>query len=154
MCGNCLKCKKACEAIAKHNPDLILLDVYLPQTTGIDFLMKLREEGRTVDVILISAARSFEIIEKAFQFGAIDYLIKPFEFERLKKALETFIQRKAMSGTISQIDQSKVDNIFLRQSEGQNKSLPKGLHERTFNRVKSILKDFQRLSPLNRWRRV
>lgn len=80
-----LNAKKACEAIAKHNPDLILLDVYLPQTTGIDFLMKLREEGRTVDVILISAARSFEIIEKAFQFGAIDYLIKPFEFERLKK---------------------------------------------------------------------
>lgn len=49
---------------------------------------------------------------------------------------------KAMSGTISQIDQSKVDNIFLRQSEGQNKSLPKGLHERTFNRVKKYFEGF------------
>jgi len=123
-------------AIEKHDPDLIILDVYLPQMTGIEFLIKLREQGRTVDVILITAAREFSKIEKAFQYGAIDYLIKPFEFDRLKQSLDVFLKRKSISEPNIELDQTKLDSMFVGQSTKADVSLPKGVHERTLDRVK------------------
>lgn len=131
----------ATKAIEKHNPDLIFLDVYLHEMTGIEFLVDLRKAGNEVDVILITASREFEKIEKAFHYGAIDYLIKPFAFERLQKSLEVFIQRKVISKSCSEIDQSKVDDFFVGQMHEEEAvmDLPKGLSERTLTRVKSVL---------------
>ncbi len=70
--------ENALDIIKKQKPDLILLDVYLPHQSGIEFLIKLREEKESVDVILITAARNAEQVETAFRYGAIDYLVKPF----------------------------------------------------------------------------
>lgn len=134
----------AIKAIHKHEPDLILLDVYLPEMTGIEFLINLRTEGNDVDVILITASREFEKIEKAFHYGAMDYLIKPFEFERLKKSLDVFVQKKRIHGSVHEIDQSEVDDIFVGQSVGGETieaPLPKGLHAMTLCRVKSAVHD-------------
>ena len=134
----------ALEAIKKHTPDLIFLDVYLPEMTGIDFLINLRKMGNDVDVILITASREFEKIEKAFHYGAMDYLIKPFEFERLQKSLDVFVQRKTIHVNVNEIDQSKVDDYFVGQSyedDIKEVSLPKGLHGMTLERVRKVIAD-------------
>lgn len=60
-------------------PDLILLDVYLPDMTGLEVLKRLRADGNLVGVIMITAARELDTVRGALDGGAADYLIKPFE---------------------------------------------------------------------------
>jgi len=62
----------------KQKPDLILLDIYLPRENGIEFLKWLRKEEIQVEVILITADKTINRVQEAFQYGARDYLIKPF----------------------------------------------------------------------------
>jgi len=133
--------EEARRILAKQNPDLIFLDVYLPKTSGIEFLVELREQGESVDVILITAARDMDKVEKAFLHGAIDYLIKPFEFSRLKTSLDLFLKRKAISESGVPVSQTHVDTAFLMRSIETETVLPKGLHERTLLRVKRFIDD-------------
>jgi response regulator of citrate/malate metabolism len=74
-------------------PDLILLDVYLPKENGIDFLKWIRAQEIKIDVILITADKSIERIQEAFRYGVVNYLIKPFSFEKFKEALLQFKDR-------------------------------------------------------------
>ncbi len=76
--------------IAMKKPDLILLDVYLPKENGIDLLKWIRKQDIDIDIILITADKSIERIQEAFRGGVVDYLIKPFNFERFKESLIQF----------------------------------------------------------------
>lgn len=76
--------------IAMKKPDLILLDVYLPKENGIDLLKWIRKQDIDIDIILITADKSIERIQEAFRSGVVDYLIKPFNFERFKESLIQF----------------------------------------------------------------
>src|SRR5690625_6075868 len=64
--------------------DLILLDVYMEEKTGLELLKDFRTADDPVDVIIISAANDKQSVRTALQNGAIDYLIKPFTFERFQ----------------------------------------------------------------------
>lgn len=81
------------EFILNNNVDLVLLDVFLTKENGIDFLKWLRTEEFTIDTIMITADNAMESVQQAFRFGAVDYLIKPFSFERFRKALYQFKER-------------------------------------------------------------
>ncbi|MBE3594344.1 MAG: response regulator [Candidatus Carbobacillus altaicus] len=76
--------------IQVERPRLILLDLFLPKMNGLEFLRELRQKAFSIDVIVISAAKETEALRRALQLGAVDYLIKPFTFTRLKKALERY----------------------------------------------------------------
>jgi len=132
----------ATDEVVKLKPDLIFLDIYLPHTNGLDFLVQLREKGIQVEVILITAARDIEQVEKAYRYGAIDYLVKPFEFDRLNQSLETFKARKSLSNGKHQINQEKLDSVYNTSSQSREIVLPKGLHERTLERVKKSIFGF------------
>lgn len=80
--------------IENEKIDLILLDEYLPQKKGMDILKELRNKGYFGDVIMITAANSQNEVEKAYAYGVIDYLIKPFEFERFQEAIEKHLKRR------------------------------------------------------------
>jgi len=58
-----------------EKPDLVLLDVYLPDKSGVTVLREIRQNGLPADVILITAAQDVETIQNAFRYGAIDYII-------------------------------------------------------------------------------
>ncbi len=75
---------EALTAAAAHRPHLILLDVYLPDMTGLEVLHRLRAAGDHVGVIMITAARELDTVRGALDGGAADYLIKPFEFDQLR----------------------------------------------------------------------
>ncbi|MDZ5016622.1 response regulator, partial [Clostridium perfringens] len=75
------------KVISTKKPDLILLDVYLPKENGIDLLKWIRAQEIDIDIILITADKSIERIQEAFRYGVVDYLIKPFDFDRFKEAL-------------------------------------------------------------------
>ncbi|MCW2686044.1 MAG: hypothetical protein JWR37_934 [Mycobacterium sp.] len=84
---------EALTAVRQMKPDLILLDVYLPDMTGLQVLHQLRSEGDPVGVIMITAARELDTVSGALDGGAADYLIKPFEFPQLRAKLESFAAR-------------------------------------------------------------
>ncbi|MFQ9860481.1 MAG: response regulator [Evtepia gabavorous] len=79
----------------RSNPvDLIILDVYMPQMSGLDLLRALRAEGVDADVIMVTSADDATTIEAFMRLGVTDYLIKPFGYERFQLALKTFCQRR------------------------------------------------------------
>jgi response regulator of citrate/malate metabolism len=122
----------ALELAAKSNPDLILLDVYLPDMTGLEVLQRLRSEGDRVGVIMITAARELDTVAGALDGGAADYLIKPFEFEQLQVKLEAFAAREDALSSATGADQSLIDTLFRGGPSGAAAApLPKGLGSET-----------------------
>lgn len=73
---------QALAVVKDKRPDLVLLDVYLPDLTGLEVLRRLRGLGADCDVIVISAARDLDSLRQAMQSGVYQYLVKPFEPRR------------------------------------------------------------------------
>lgn len=113
-------------------PHLILLDVYLPDMTGLEVLQRLRSDGDRVGVIMITAARELDTVKGALDGGAADYLIKPFEFPQLKTKLEAFATRAEALESAAGVNQSLIDSLFGGAgSQSQPEVLPKGLGAET-----------------------
>lgn len=114
--------------------DLLLLDIYMPEENGLTFLKYVREQGYKIDAILITAASDVEDIQTAFRYGAVDYLIKPFEFERFKKSLLKYKQGQNFYNENRHIKQADIDAAFLNKTTSQLESdlkLPKGVTKET-----------------------
>lgn len=123
---------EALTAARDLKPDLLLLDVYLPDMTGLEVLRRLRSEGDRVGVIMITAAREMETVSAALDGGAADYLIKPFEFGQLRAKLDAFAARAAALHSDGGADQSLVDALFgAPAAEVTDDVLPKGLGAET-----------------------
>ncbi|QZT54832.1 response regulator [Mycolicibacterium austroafricanum] len=123
--------EEALTATKELRPQLILLDVYLPDMTGLDVLQRLRSEGDRVDVIMITAARELDTVRGALDGGAADYLIKPFEFAQLQAKLQEFAARADALQSASGVDQTLIDTLFGGPAVTPAKVLPKGLGAET-----------------------
>lgn len=77
--------REAYEKILAHKPSLVLLDLVMPELTGLEVLAKLREtaEFSLLPVIMITARTQDDDIERGFELGATDYVIKPFNLKEL-----------------------------------------------------------------------
>jgi response regulator of citrate/malate metabolism len=124
---------EALEQAGALHPDLILLDVYLPDMTGLEVLQRLRSGGDRVGVIMITAARELDTVAGALDGGAADYLIKPFEFDHLRAKLEAFAARTDALKSVTGADQSLIDTLFGGNAAGSAvaEPLPKGLGAET-----------------------
>ncbi|MCK0174422.1 response regulator [Mycolicibacterium sp. F2034L] len=119
-------------AVRELQPQLILLDVYLPDMTGLEVLQRLRSSGNRVGVIMITAARELDTVSAALDGGAADYVIKPFEFSQLRTKLEAFAARADALESARGADQSLIDSLFGRPGAGTRAPvLPKGLGAET-----------------------
>lgn len=133
--------KDALEYLKKHSVDLIILDVYMPKLDGINFLKELRRRLINADVILVTASKEGESIDEALKLGAVDYLIKPFEYERLKSALENYIGRYQLLRGSNIIKQEDIDRITKRSNHLIENTLQKGLHKKTLERIRGFMKN-------------
>jgi response regulator of citrate/malate metabolism len=122
---------QALTATRELQPQLLLLDVYLPDMTGLDVLQQLRSDGDRVGVIMITAARELDTVSAALDGGAADYLIKPFEFPQLQAKLQAFATRADALRSAGGADQSLIDSLFGGPSVTASKVLPKGLGAET-----------------------
>ncbi|GIM27683.1 transcriptional regulatory protein [Clostridium polyendosporum] len=133
--------KEAKEFVSKNKIDLILLDVYLPKESGLDFLKWLRKEEKIIDIILITADKSRESVQEAFRFGAVDYLIKPFSFERFKEALFLFKERYDRFKKNETIEQEELDKLIISSKntadvkKGNTDLLEKGFNKYTYTSI-------------------
>ncbi|MFC0447284.1 response regulator [Rhodococcus jostii] len=138
---------EALESVRTGNPDLVLLDVYLPDMSGLDVLQRLRAEGNAVGVIMITAAREIDTVSRALHGGASDYLVKPFDYTQLQEKLENFRRRARALESQSGADQSLIDSLFGGKSKTPEPSrLPKGLSAETGRLVLDILRSKGELS--------
>jgi response regulator of citrate/malate metabolism len=118
-------------------PDLVLLDVYLPDVSGLDLLGALRSAAPEVDVLVISAAREADTVRRALRGGIVHYLMKPFSYDDLRARLEHYQQAyAAMAG--AQTDQADVDRVF--GVSGADRRLPKGFSPETLRLVEDSLR--------------
>ncbi|MDZ4269276.1 MAG: response regulator, partial [Mycobacterium sp.] len=122
---------EALTAARELRPALILLDVYLPDMTGLEVLHRLRSAGDRVGVIMITAARELDTVSGALDGGAADYLMKPFEFPQLQAKLAAFAARADALESAGGADQSLIDSLFGGPSVTASKTLPKGLGAET-----------------------
>ncbi|HEY5840013.1 MAG TPA: response regulator [Mycobacterium sp.] len=123
---------EALTAARALKPDLILLDVYLPDMTGLNVLQQLRSHGDRIGVIMITAARELDTVSAALDGGAADYLIKPFEFPQLRAKLEAFAARADALESDRGVDQSMIDALFRGAGAGAaSETMPKGLGAET-----------------------
>jgi len=128
--------------VRNKKPDLILLDVFLPKENGIDFLKWLRSEEISVDVILITADKTIDRVQEAFRYGAVDYLIKPFSFERFKESLMQFKERYNEFKRSDEIEQKDLDKLISSGASAQEEDgLAKGLNKYTY---KSIVEEIEK----------
>ncbi len=97
-------------------PDLLLLDVYFPESNGIEFLRELRAAHHNTDVILITAAREVEMLHSALQGGAFDYMIKPVFFERFEESLANYSGYKRQMARAGTLTQEEADRMFRKSA--------------------------------------
>ncbi len=82
------------QAIAYLNDikiQLVLLDIHIKEGNGLELLKLLRNQHQNTEVIVISAANEAHTVKEAFHLGIVDYLIKPFTFERFESSIEKFL---------------------------------------------------------------
>ncbi|MNF47247.1 Transcriptional regulatory protein CitT [compost metagenome] len=128
------------EQIAILKPDLVLLDVWLPDGEGFSLLRELRQCGAHLDVILLTAAREAAALQEAMRLGVVDFILKPVVFERLRDTLGNYAESRAALAALADIDQQAVDALFgtpLQQVAAGG--LPKGIDALTLQRVLAAL---------------
>ena len=111
----------------------------MPYMDGIETLKKIREKKIAAEVIMVTAANDSATIEETMHLGVIDYLIKPFAFERFQVALEKFVAHRKILKQNSILDQSCIDNMISSSSESaapkptelDQQELPKGIQKKT-----------------------
>ena len=128
------------EQIAILKPDLVLLDVWLPDGEGFSLLRELRQSGAHLDVILLTAAREAAALQEAMRLGVVDFILKPVVFERLRDTLGNYAESRAALAALADIDQQAVDALFATplQQVGAG-GLPKGKDALTLQRVLAAL---------------
>ncbi|MGE4272704.1 MAG: response regulator [Desulfitobacterium sp.] len=140
--GLCYTEPQALEAIKKSIPDLILLDIFLQNGSGLSLLKNIRQKNLHVDVILITASKDSATVQEALRYGAVDFLIKPFGFKRYKQALLNYVHLKRIIDTEDEIKQEDLDSRFdFSQIDCTTSALPKGVHLLTLKVITEHLYD-------------
>lgn len=136
----------ALDDVARLRPDLVLLDVHLPDMTGIDVLRRLRADGDDTGVLIVTAAREADTVRAAASGGAVHYLVKPFDYDDLRVRLESFrAAHLALSGS-SAPGQQDIDAVFGATAPAAAAALPKGLSPETADAVEAALASAGELS--------
>ena len=138
--GKCSDGGSALEFLENHEVDLLILDVYMPHMDGFETLRRIRSRQIAVDVIMVTAANDRTALEESLHLGVVDYLVKPFSFDRFQMALEKFAAQRGAFEDVDQLNQKNIDHIIdysRRKNEG---GFPKGIQEKTLQMITEYLK--------------
>lgn len=138
--GECTGARAAVSAILDKRPadgiDLVLLDVTMPDGTGLDVLRHVRARAIDVDVIAVSGVRDADIVRQMVGLGVAQYLVKPFSFAVFHERLEQYeAYRKKARDASGQATQAEIDAMLGALRPAASVALPKGLSAETLERV-------------------
>ncbi|KJL34186.1 response regulator [Microbacterium azadirachtae] len=124
--------------IEHHRPDLLLLDVYLPDLNGLELLRRLRAMRTDVEVIAVTAARDLETVRRARVLGVRHYLVKPFTKADLHRRLNEVQRALSMTAGDADLDQRAVD-LMLGGGSDDAVAAPRNLSASSLQRVAELL---------------
>ncbi|MGW1893003.1 response regulator [Streptomyces sp. NPDC002004] len=135
---------QALATLERVSVDLVLLDHYLPDETGLTLVRRMRQLGHSSDVIMVTAARDVATVQAAMRYGALQYLVKPFSFAGLRAKLDAYAAlRRTLDGVSGsgEAGQEQVDRIFgaLRTADAAPAELPKGHSAPTADLIRGVL---------------
>lgn len=139
--GKCKDGKSALEFLENHDVDLLILDVFMPQLDGFETLRQIRKKQISVDVIMVTAANDRESLEEGLHLGIVDYLVKPFTFERFCMALDKFIAQTSALKELGKLNQKSIDFIIDNARKKSEDMHPKGIQEKTLHLIMEHLKE-------------
>ncbi|NHC41958.1 response regulator [Bacillus sp. MM2020_1] len=127
--------------VKELKPDLAIIDLYMPYMGGLEMLRELRSEAYSIDVIAITAASDIETIHGVLQQGAVDYIMKPFTFDRIKKSLDNYKNYRMKLGEKKALLQEELDQLLFidKKEESERENLPKGLNTNTLTKITSFI---------------
>jgi response regulator of citrate/malate metabolism len=131
----------AVRAAAELAPDLVLLDLYLPDQFGLDVLTDLRAAGHQCDVMVITAAKEADAVRGALRQGVVDYVLKPFGFEDLRERLERYAAQRDALAEAQVRGQEDIDRVLSRRGGASPAALPKGMSPQTAQLVEAALRE-------------
>ncbi|TLS50310.1 response regulator [Paenibacillus antri] len=122
-------------------PNLVLLDVYLPDMLGIDLVRFIRNENLDTDIIMITAASETDVVKHAMHGGVFDFIMKPLTYERFKNSLDRYREARAHLRGSSRLTSEQIERLWqgtvatgaaLRES---SEAMPKGIDPLTLEKV-------------------
>ena len=135
--------REAIDALEKEPVDLVVLDVYLPDLTGVELLKSFRQKGLPVDVVMITAAHDAPTVEESMRYGIFDYIIKPFSFDRYKACLVNYRKQKTAISRQKTLSQERVNEFTGFQDFSRPRGgFPKSIQEQTLKRVEEAIGNF------------
>ncbi len=148
MCGNGVE---GYNKIVELKPDLVIMDIFMPEQDGLITLRKIRSNNLPVDVITVTAANDMQTIQQILHLGVYDYIMKPFTFERIQQTLLNYYQFKLKTKGVQDLTQQQLDEMihpYLVEMDDvvENKTLqitdlPKGFNRSTLDKVLNFVKD-------------
>ncbi|MFA6281093.1 MAG: GDP-mannose 4,6-dehydratase [Candidatus Omnitrophota bacterium] len=107
--------KEAFAVISRNMPEIIILDIYMPGMDGYEVLQKLRQDNKTASVPVIMLSAGFSQVEKvkAFDLGADDYIVKPYEPEEFIRRINSLLKR-----SVAQTKKTEIKNILITGGAG------------------------------------
>jgi len=112
--------KKAVQKVIENDPDIILLDIRMPEMDGIQVLEKVRELNPSTPVIIITAFTDIKNAVRAMKLGAYDYLIKPFDNSELLLIIERALEKKALDDEVKYLRNALEDRTNLSMRMGKS----------------------------------
>ncbi|MBQ3229645.1 MAG: response regulator [Clostridia bacterium] len=138
--GKCNDGMSALDFLENNTVDLLILDVFMPKMDGFETLRQIRNKQITVDAIMVTAANERESLEEALHLGIVDYLVKPFTFDRFQMALEKYIAQNNALKDIETLNQKSIDHIIDNARKKSEDLYPKGIQEKTIELIMEYLK--------------
>jgi response regulator of citrate/malate metabolism len=139
--AECAGARAAMTAVLDHPEvfDLVLLDITMPDGSGIDVLRALRSRSASVDVIAITSVRDADTVRQMAALGVFQYLVKPFPFAVFRERMEQYrTHREQARTTDGEATQAEIDALLGRTTG--TITLPKGLSAASLERVTTELR--------------
>ncbi|MCM3128612.1 response regulator [Paenibacillus provencensis] len=140
---------QALDLLEVYTPNLILLDVHLPDMNGMDLLRNVRQKNEKIDVILITAANDTETVSQAIHGGAFSYFIKPIMIDKFLIILSRYAEAFEQLTRKKTMEQEEVDRLFRAVGQGERfalksqaepTQLPKGIDRFTLKTMRETIK--------------
>jgi len=149
LCGIAHSVQEAQDLIDVFQPQLVLLDVHLPDGNGLELLRQWRMANQQVDIILITAAKDVETLRSALHAGVFEYILKPLAFDRLEDAVQRYSKHLTQLNQLQQVQQDQVDALMpINDVSSPSKATrpPKGIDALTLDKVRDTMQHTQHLN--------
>lgn len=140
--GEATSGRQALHLVDELQPDLVVLDMYLPDISGTEVLRRVRmAHTAQVDVIAITSAKDVDVLRAAMHLGVVHYIVKPFTFKTFRERFESYAAASSRLGSMRHPGQREIDRLYGLLRTSSEHSLPKGIAAPTLELVADILRE-------------